>query len=122
MKNYEFFSGDQYFSPTNNFTQLKLTPTKNFYHLVFLLYENQITEILKRLSDLLYHNLVEWSWVGKGSQKREIYDGWSVKTAANQSKLVNYTDSSIEEEEEEEEEEDIHLDVNFGESIDLVIN
>ena len=27
----QFFSGDQYFSPINNFAQLKLTPTKNFF-------------------------------------------------------------------------------------------
>ena len=26
----QFFSGDQYLSPINNFTQLKLTLTKNF--------------------------------------------------------------------------------------------
>ena len=32
-----FFSGDQYFSPTNNFTRLKLKPTQNFYQLYFLL-------------------------------------------------------------------------------------
>ena len=29
MKSDQFFSCDQYFSPTNNFTRLKLTPTKN---------------------------------------------------------------------------------------------
>ena len=53
-------SGGQYFSPTNNFTRLKLTPTKNFYQLFFLLNKNQITEILKqKLSDLLFLNLVE---------------------------------------------------------------
>ena len=42
------FSGDQYFSPTNNFPRLKLTPTKNFYPLFFLLNKTQITEILKK--------------------------------------------------------------------------
>ena len=52
---------------TNIFPRLKLTPTKNLYQLLFLLYKNQITEILKKLSDLLYHNLVERRWVGKGS-------------------------------------------------------
>ena len=31
-----------------------------FYQLFFLLNKNQITEILKKLSDLLYHNL---AWV-----------------------------------------------------------
>ena len=55
------------FFPTNNFTRLKLFSTKNFYQLFFFLNKNQITEILKKLSDLLYHNLIEWRWVGKGS-------------------------------------------------------
>ena len=45
VKSDQFFSGDQYFSPTNNFTRLKLTPTKTFYQLFFLLNKNQITEI-----------------------------------------------------------------------------
>ena len=53
--------------PTNNFNRLKLAPTTNFYQLFFLLNKNQITEILTKLSGLLYHNLVEWRWVGKGS-------------------------------------------------------
>ena len=60
------FRGDQYFSPTNNFTRLKLTPTKTFYQLFFLLNKNQITEILKSLLYLLYH-LIEWRWLGKRS-------------------------------------------------------
>ena len=47
VKSDQFFSGDQFFFPTKNFTWLKLTPTKHFYHLIFLLNENQITEILK---------------------------------------------------------------------------
>ena len=38
-------------------------------------------------------------------------------TAADQSKLVSYTDSSS-----EEEEENLHADVSFDEPIDLVIN
>ena len=67
VKSEQFFSGDQHFFPTNNFTRLKLTTTKNFYQLFFFLNKNQITEILKRLSDLLYNNLIEWRWVGKGS-------------------------------------------------------
>ena len=33
----QFFIGDRYFPPTNNFTRLKLTLTKNFYQLLFLL-------------------------------------------------------------------------------------
>ena len=39
----------------------------------------------------------------------------SSHTAADQSKLVSYTDSSSEE-------EDLHVDVNFDEPIDLAIN
>ena len=34
---------------TNNFARLKLTPTKNFYQLFFLLSKNQITETLKNI-------------------------------------------------------------------------
>ena len=45
MKSDRFFSGDQYFSPTNNFTRLKLTLTKNFYQLFSLL--NKILLLLK---------------------------------------------------------------------------
>ena len=44
---------------TNKFTQLKLTPTKNFYLLFFLLNKNQKRKFKKKLSDLLYYNLVE---------------------------------------------------------------
>ena len=57
VKSGQFFSGDQYFSPTNNFTRLKLKPIKSFYQLFFLLNKNQITEIFKKVSALLYHNL-----------------------------------------------------------------
>ena len=33
--------------------------------------KNQINETLKKkISDLLYHNLVEWRYVGKGSYSR----------------------------------------------------
>ena len=35
LKTDQFFSGDQYFSPTNNITRMKLTPTKNFYQSFF---------------------------------------------------------------------------------------
>ena len=64
----------------------------------------------------MYHNLIKWRWVGKGSLKREIYGNWSVKTAADQSELVSYTDSSS------EEEEDLHVDVIFDETIGPAIN
>ena len=67
VKNDKLFCGDQYFSPTYNYTRLKLTPIKIFYQLFFLLKKNQITEILKKLSYLLCHILVEWRWVEKGS-------------------------------------------------------
>ena len=72
MKSDQFFNGDQYFSPTKNFSRLKLTPTKKIYQLFFLLSTNQITEILKKKSDLLYHNLVEWRWVGKVVKKEKF--------------------------------------------------
>ena len=67
----QLFSVDQYFSLTSNFTQLQLTPTKNFYQFFFLLNKNQITKILRKLWHLLYHNPVERRWVGKGSKKME---------------------------------------------------
>ena len=52
---------DQYFYPT------KISVDQKFYQLFFLLNKNQIQEILKKLSDLLYHILAEWRWAGKGS-------------------------------------------------------
>ena len=68
VKSDQFFSSDQYFPLTNNFARLKLTPTKNFYQPFFLVNKKQMTEILKKLSDLSYHNLLERRrWVGKGS-------------------------------------------------------
>ena len=76
VKRDQFFTGDQYFSTTNNFTRLKLKTSK-----YFLLSKNQITEILKKhISDLLYHNLVEWRWVGKG-REAVILQNWLVKTS-----------------------------------------
>ena len=67
VKSDQFFSGDHNFSLTNNFTRLELTLTRNFYQSLFVLNKNQITEILKKISDLLYHSLVKWRWVGKAS-------------------------------------------------------
>ena len=51
----------------------------------------------------------------EGLLKNEIYGSWLVKSEADQSKLVNYTDSSSEE-------EDPHVDINFDEPNDLNIN
>ena len=59
VKSDQVFSSDQYFSPTNDFTGLKLTPTKNFYQSFFLVNKNQITKTLKKN---WYHNLVEMHW------------------------------------------------------------
>ena len=56
----------------NIFPQLKLTRTKNFYQLFFLLNKNQITEILKTIIRFIMPNLVERRWLGKGSQKSVI--------------------------------------------------
>ena len=55
VKSDQFFSGDQYFSPANNFTRLKLTPTKNFYQLFFLLNKNQITKRRFFSAEKSYH-------------------------------------------------------------------
>ena len=65
MKSDQFFSGDQYFPPTNNFTRLKLTPTKNFYQLFFLLNKDQIMEILKK-NYQIYYTIIWLSGVGWG--------------------------------------------------------
>ena len=57
---------------TNTFTGLKLRPIKNFYPLFFLLNKNKVTEILKKILDLLYHNLVVWHWIGTGNLKSKF--------------------------------------------------
>ena len=75
MKSDQFFSGDQYFSPPNNFTRLKLTLTKNIYQLFFLLNKNQITEILKK--NQIYYTIIWlsgvdwWRVVKKGKFKKK---------------------------------------------------
>ena len=102
------------FSPTNNFTRLKLTRTKNFYQLFFLLNKNQITKSFKKIVD--YNGVNdevgsdEAAIIIDTDQSRPVSH-----TAADQSKLVSYTDSSSEE-------EDLHVDVNFDEPTDLAIN
>ena len=63
VKSDKFFSGDQYFSLTNNFTRLKLTPTKDFYQFFFVLNKSQITEILKR-NYQIYYTIIWLSGVG----------------------------------------------------------
>ena len=82
LKNDQFFSCDQYFCPTNNFTRLKLTPTKNFYQLFFLLNKNHITEILKKLSDILYQEEAVMSLKlinqNQSVTRRLIRQNWSV--------------------------------------------
>ena len=99
VKSDNIFCSKQYFCPTNNFTRLKLTPIKNFYQLFFLLNKKQITQILKKLSGLLYHNLVERRWVGKCRKVAIVLETDQSKpvrqTAADQSKLVSYTDSRM---------------------------
>ena len=66
VKSDQFFSGDRYFYPTDNFTLLKLTQTKHFYLLLFLLNKNQIREILKK-NYQIYYTIVWLSDVGSGS-------------------------------------------------------
>ena len=50
--------------------------------------------------------------------KKGNLGGWSIKTAADQSKIVSYTDRTS----SEEEEKDLHVDVDFDELIDLSVN
>ena len=111
VKSDQFFSGDRDFYPTNNFTLLKLTQTKHFYLLLFLLNKNQIREILKK-NYQIYYAIIWLSDVGWGSVVKK-----GKFTAADQSKLVSCTGSSS-----EEEEEDVHADVSFDELIHLAIN
>ena len=70
----QFFSSDQYLCLA------KVNNNQSFYQLFFLLNKYQITEILKNLSDLLYHNLVGYG-IGQG---RVVKNGKF--TAADQSK------------------------------------
>ena len=65
-------------------------------------------EILKKYR--IYNTIIWFSGVG---QEKLVKKGKF--TAADQSKLVSYTDCS-------REEEDFHVDVNFDEPIDLAIN
>ena len=44
VKSDQYISGNQYFPPTNNFTRLKLTPTKSFYN---ILQSNFLERVLK---------------------------------------------------------------------------
>ena len=62
-----------------------------------------------QLSDLLYHNLVEQ----RLALNRVVKKG---KFEKKENESFRYTDSSSEEEEE------LHVDVNFDEPTDLVIN
>ena len=83
VKSDQFFSCDRYFYPTNNFTLLKLTQTKHFYLLLFLLNKNQIREILKK-NYQIYYWLSEVGWgsvVKKGNLPRLISQSWSVALA-----------------------------------------
>ena len=99
------------FSPTNNFTRLKLTPTKNFYQLFFLLNKNQITKIFIDYSGVNDEvGSDEAAIIIETDQSRPVSH-----TGADQLKLVSNTDSSSEE-------EDLHVDVNFDEPTDLAIN
>ena len=65
MKSDQLFSDDQCISPSQQFCTTEINSDQNFLSVIFLLNKNQITEILKKLPDLLYHNLVEWRWVGR---------------------------------------------------------
>ena len=119
VKSDQFFIGDRYFPPTNSFTRLKLTPTKTFYQLFFLLNKNQITEILKKIIRFITVNRVNDEVSSNDDEAAIVIETDQSKpvshTGADQSKLVSYTDS-------DSEEKYLHVDVNFDEPIDLAIN
>ena len=62
-------SGEKYFSPTINFTRLKLLPTKNFDQLFFLLNKNQVTDILKKYQ--IFYTIIWLSGVRQGRVVRK---------------------------------------------------
>ena len=74
------------------------------------------------------YSLYDYDYSGVNDEERSVEEKATIvietdqskpvsHTAAAQSKLVSYTDSSI-----EEEEKNLHVDVNFDEPIDLAIN
>ena len=48
VKSDQFFGGNQYFSPTNNFTRLKIKFDQKFLSVTFSPEQNQITKMLKK--------------------------------------------------------------------------
>ena len=72
VKSDQFFSGDQYFSSTSNFTWLNITPTENVYQLFYLLNKNQIMETLKK-NYRIYYNI---TWLS-GVTRQLIIQNWS---------------------------------------------
>ena len=54
VKSEQLLIDDQHFSPTNYFTRLKLTPSKNFYQLFLFLNKNQTTKIFKKNYQIYY--------------------------------------------------------------------
>ena len=90
----------------------------------FLSPEQKTFQKMKKIVDCLY----DYDWSGfnnkESSDEEEaaiVIETFQLKPvshpAADQSKMVSYTDCSS-----EEEEEDLHADVNFDEPIDLAIN
>ena len=95
VKRDQFFIGNQYFSPTNNFTRLKLTPTKKFCFTIKLLWKvfnffYHISGILNSFSDPCFsetiycHFLVNFkSCTDRQSTSHfasTSHGGWLVKT------------------------------------------
>ena len=72
VKSDQFFSGDQYFSSTSNFTWPNITPTENVYQLFYLLNKNQIMETLKK-KYRIYYKII---WLS-GVTRQLIIQNWS---------------------------------------------
>ena len=66
---------------------------------------------IKNFVDSLY----DYEYSGVNDKENSDEEEAAIVTETDQSKLVSYTDSSSEE-------EDLHVDVNFDEPIDLIIN
>ena len=125
MKSDQFFSGDHYFSPINNFTRLKLKSTKTAYNVLQ-------SNFLEKVLNLFYHIFGILNSFSNPCTSETIYCHFLVifksaaqinnplrtahplHTEAGQPKLVSYTDNSSEE-------EDLHVDANFDQPIDLTI-
>ena len=74
--------------------------------------EQKTFEKMENFVDSLY----DYEYSGVNDKENSDEEEAAIVTETDKSKLVSYTDSSS------EEEEDLHVDVNFDEPIDLIIN